>query len=119
MIHNEVSRVKIPAILHLTRLGYTYLSLKNTKWDPYTNILTDIFQKAIHRLNHSIDENDIDRIYSEISLTLENEDLELENQKLSEIRDWILPMLMNGQVTVGEAEEESNRTVKITEKQDV
>lgn len=29
-----------------------------------------------------------------------------ENQKLSELRDWLLPMLMNGQVTVGEAEKE-------------
>ena len=28
-----------------------------------------------------------------------------QNQKLSELRDWLLPMLMNGQVTVGEAEE--------------
>lgn len=27
----------------------------------------------------------------------------LENQKLTELRDWLLPMLMNGQVTVGEA----------------
>jgi len=30
----------------------------------------------------------------------------LENQKLAELRDWLLPMLMNGQVTVGEAEEQ-------------
>lgn len=29
-----------------------------------------------------------------------------ENQKLSELRDWLLPLLMNGQVTVGEAEKE-------------
>lgn len=32
----------------------------------------------------------------------------LENQKLSELRDWLLPMLMNGQVIVGEAEEQLN-----------
>lgn len=32
--------------------------------------------------------------------------LELENQKLAALRDWLLPMLMNGQVTVGEAKEE-------------
>jgi type I restriction enzyme S subunit len=31
--------------------------------------------------------------------------LEKENQKLSELRDWLLPMLMNGQVTVGEVVE--------------
>ena len=29
-----------------------------------------------------------------------------ENQKLSALRDWLLPMLMNGQVTVGEVEQE-------------
>ena len=29
-----------------------------------------------------------------------------QNQKLAELRDWLLPMLMNGQVTVGEAKEE-------------
>ena len=28
-----------------------------------------------------------------------------ENQKLSELRDWLLPMLMNGQVSIKEAEE--------------
>lgn len=32
--------------------------------------------------------------------------LKLENQKLSELRDWLLPMLMNGQVTIGKAEQE-------------
>ena len=33
MKFNEDSRVKIPAILHLTRLGYTYLSLKQLNYD--------------------------------------------------------------------------------------
>jgi type I restriction enzyme S subunit len=28
------------------------------------------------------------------------QNLEEENQKLTELRDWLLPMLMNGQVTV-------------------
>ena len=27
---------------------------------------------------------------------------EFQNQKLSSLRDWLLPMLMNGQVKVGE-----------------
>jgi type I restriction enzyme S subunit len=30
-----------------------------------------------------------------------------QNQKLSELRDWLLPMLMNGQVTVGYAEKKA------------
>ncbi len=33
MIFSEDSRVKIPCILHLVRLGYCYLSLKNAVWD--------------------------------------------------------------------------------------
>lgn len=31
--------------------------------------------------------------------------LELQNQELAQLRDWLLPMLMNGQVTVGDVEE--------------
>ncbi len=29
MLHNENPRVKIPALVHFTRLGYEYISLKN------------------------------------------------------------------------------------------
>jgi hypothetical protein len=32
MKFNEDARVKIPSILHLMQLGYTYLSLKDTYW---------------------------------------------------------------------------------------
>ena len=32
--------------------------------------------------------------------------IQKENQKLAALRDWLLPMLMNGQVTVGEAKEQ-------------
>ena len=33
---------------------------------------------------------------------------EIENQKLTELRDWLLPMLMNGQVKVKAVEEEES-----------
>lgn len=33
MKFNEDSRVKIPSILHLIRLGYDYLPLKDAKWN--------------------------------------------------------------------------------------
>lgn len=75
MKHNEDSRVKIPAILHLMRLGYTYLSLKDSKWDESTNIFTDVFQTAIQRLNPELGVDDVNRLFDEVSLTLENEDL--------------------------------------------
>ena len=38
MAFNEDTRVKIPAILTLTRLGYKYLSLKGANIDEETNI---------------------------------------------------------------------------------
>jgi len=75
MKFNEDSRVKIPTILHLMRLGYRYLSLKGAKWDESTNIFTDIFNESIQRLNHELDAAEIDRFYDEVSLSLENEDL--------------------------------------------
>lgn len=35
-----------------------------------------------------------------------------ENQKLADLRDWLLPMLMNGQVTVKEAKEHINQAAE-------
>jgi type I restriction enzyme, R subunit len=72
---NEDSRVKIPSILHLCRLGYTYLSLKNAVWDTDTNIFTDIFKDSIFRINPGIDEDQVQRILVDTSLLLDNEDL--------------------------------------------
>ncbi|WEL45606.1 hypothetical protein P0D91_16550 [Pseudomonas sp. CBSPBW29] len=43
MKFNEDTRVKIPVILHLMRLGYQYLSLKDQTWDQNTNIFPTLF----------------------------------------------------------------------------
>jgi len=51
MTFNEDSRVKIPCILHLIRLGYQYLSLKNATWDQDTNIFPGLFRASIGRIN--------------------------------------------------------------------
>lgn len=75
MAHNENTRVKIPAILHLNRLGYEYLSLKAAKWDQNTNIFTDLFIEAISRINPDFTEEDIRRKLQEIELSLDYEDL--------------------------------------------
>lgn len=72
---NEDSRVKIPAILHLVRLGYTYLSLKDSRWDTDTNIFPEVFVSALKRINPSADEVELLRLKDEVSLLLENEDL--------------------------------------------
>ena len=74
MAFNEDSRVKIPAILHFVRLGYTYIP-----------------QSQQNRRGISI--------HSKIQSNL------IQNQELTSLRDWLLPMLMNGQVTVADAEE--------------
>jgi len=75
MVFNEDSRVKIPCILHLVRLGYRYLSLKNASWDEETNIFPDLFYTAITRINPGIDSDDIERLLDDVKLSLENEDL--------------------------------------------
>lgn len=75
MAFNENTRVKIPAILHLCRLGYKYLSLSKSVWDSETNIFTGIFEESVKRINPLLEENDIKRLLEDISLALDNEDL--------------------------------------------
>ncbi len=77
MSFNEDSRVKIPAILHVCKLGYKYLSLTKEKHkiDKDTNIFTDIFFKSIKNINPKISNEDIQKKLEEISLVLDYEDL--------------------------------------------
>jgi len=74
-VFNEDSRVKIPCILHLTRLGYKYISLKNAVWDKDSNIFPDLFKQSMIRINPDVKEDDIERLLDEVRLTLDNEDL--------------------------------------------
>ena len=75
MTFNEDSRVKLPSVLHLQRLGYQYLSLKNAVYNPENNIFTDIFKQGVTRINPLMEEGDITRLLEEIRFLLENEDL--------------------------------------------
>ncbi len=77
MAFNENTRVKIPAILHLCRLGYQYISLSDAKWDIHTNIFTDIFSASIKAINSDkqLEDSDIKKVLEDISLCLDNEDL--------------------------------------------
>jgi len=75
MAFNEDTRVKIPAILHLCRLGYDYISLKDSKWDENTNIFTDIFYESIKKINDGVEDEQIKRELEKVSLSLDNEDL--------------------------------------------
>jgi len=82
MAFNENTRVKIPAILHLCRLGYDYLSLNQAVRDDSTNIFTDIFTESIAKINHGIEQDEIKRTFEKISLVLDNEDLGQEFYKM-------------------------------------
>ncbi len=82
MAFNEDTRVKIPAILHLAKLGYKYISLKDNRWDIDTNIFTDIFSDSLKRINSLEEDLDVKREFSKISLALENDDLGEEFYKL-------------------------------------
>jgi hypothetical protein len=75
MAFNENTRVKIPAILHLSRLGYRYQSLSNARRDEGTNIFLENFKQSMLRINPDADENDVKRLFEDVSLALDNEDL--------------------------------------------
>ncbi|MGH8147001.1 MAG: type I restriction endonuclease subunit R, partial [Rhodanobacteraceae bacterium] len=72
---NEDSRVKIPALLHLTRLGWRYLSLKGARWNARNNIFPDVFESALLRINPELTAEDVPRLLDAINLDLQNEDL--------------------------------------------
>ena len=45
---NEATRVQMPALVHLTRIGYTYIGkltedMAGSIYDPDTNILIEVF----------------------------------------------------------------------------
>jgi len=75
MKFNEDTRVKIPTILHLIRLGYRYLSLKEQNWDVDTNIFPEIFTSAIAKINPTLEPDDIGRLLDDVKLSLDNDDL--------------------------------------------
>lgn len=80
MPHNENSRVKIPALVHFTRLGYKYISLKNYSGtgliDEDTNIFVDLLCAAIARINGiEFTIEDTIKLVSELKIILDNDDI--------------------------------------------
>ncbi len=71
---NENTRVQVPAALHLSKLGYTYLD-NITEYDTRTNILTDVFQKAAKRLNPKMSDHEASLLLSKINTIANNDDL--------------------------------------------
>lgn len=75
MAFNEDSRVKIPALLHLTRLGYQYIPQNQQRRQEETNIFIDIFFDSIQRINPNTPKEEIKVILDEITLEANFEDL--------------------------------------------
>lgn len=80
MVRPEDSRVKIPALVHFTRIGYEYMSLKKMvrgkDYDADTNIFYALFQEAINRINITeFDIDEIKKIVEELKIKLFNDDL--------------------------------------------
>lgn len=75
---SEDSRVKIPALMHLSRLGYQYLSTKEIRTQVHksTNIFPPLPAKGSEQASKR----------------------QQENRHLTALRDFLLPLLMNGQV---------------------
>lgn len=71
---NENTRVQVPAALHLCKLGYTYLD-NICAYDTKTNILIDIFLKAVKRLNPEMSGSDASLLFSKIVNIANNDDL--------------------------------------------
>ncbi|WP_187927633.1 type I restriction endonuclease [Helicobacter pylori] len=75
MPYNEITRVQVPALMHLAKLGYDFIPTKNKpKLDTATNILTDSFTQAFERLNPNPTKNAKD-VLTEIKKRLNYDDL--------------------------------------------
>jgi type I restriction enzyme, R subunit len=77
MPFNEDTRVKIPAIVHLTRLGYTFLpKSKMVNYHGDTNIFIEQFRDGICWINRKqYTETEIQGFISELNNQLDNNDL--------------------------------------------
>lgn len=78
-LFNEATRVQMPALVHLTRLGYIYYGkitedMTGTKYDPDTNILLDVFKKQFAALNPG-HEGEAEEFLRQIRQELDNDDL--------------------------------------------
>jgi type I restriction enzyme, R subunit len=77
MKFNEDSRVKIPAIVHLTRLGYMFLpKAEMTKTHGDTNIFIEQFKKGLSIINDKeYTDTEIAAFIAELNIQLDNSDL--------------------------------------------
>ncbi len=75
MPYNEITRVQIPALMHLAKLGYNFIPQKDKpNLDTATNILTDSFTQAFNQLNPNPTKNAKDSL-TEMKKRLNYDDL--------------------------------------------
>ena len=77
-VFTENTRVQIPAILTLVKMGYGYISLKtrsSKNLDKETNIFKDVFLSSLKKINPEITDEEILSELETISLLLANDDL--------------------------------------------
>ena len=92
-------------------LEFAYYSIKDLIPAIENNAVGSTFKEislsSLKTIKAVLPDEDVLKIFcTKVKPIFEKQNLvELENQKLAELRDWLLPMLMNGQVKVKEAEE--------------
>ena len=90
-----------------TQSDFMSATIKNECLGTNINNLNGSLVKAFKLVLPDFDtlqrfENTVKPMFEKVGMNIK------ENQKLSELRDWLLPMLMNGQVTIKEAENYAN-----------
>ena len=97
---SELTRVQIPAALHLMRMGYTYLPRNGkeiAERDPDANILVSVFKEQFLKFNNYLTEDDFERELANIKLELDQNDLgrsffkRLQGQEDAVYIDWEHP----------------------------
>lgn len=84
-------------------------------WEGKTSGIKNLlFENFVNNYKTVFPEKDIvEKFYQKIKPLHAKKQKNLrENQKLAELRDWLLPMLMNGQVTVKDAQEHINKAAE-------
>nr|WP_225434970.1 DEAD/DEAH box helicase family protein [Limosilactobacillus reuteri] len=75
--YNELTRVQLPAVLHLVKLGYKYFSYKQNKQDidTETNIFVPECKRQFLKLNPEATDSDFEKEFKDIKLELGYNDL--------------------------------------------
>ncbi len=93
MPHNEITRVQVPALMHLAKLGYDFIPTNSKpNLDTATNILIDSFTQAFERLNPTknaqdsltemkkrLNDNDLGKSFYEYLLKSEHQIIDFDN----------------------------------------